>query len=90
MSAMKLRMRLVAAGALLAALSVVLPVRAKAQDTGTGAVEYGRQTQIEYAKQQKIAKKNMKKQMKAMKKSAKAQRKAQKKNTPKNTNYPAK
>ena len=83
---MKFRLKRIAAGTLLVAVSVTLPLRAKAQ--GTGAVEYGRQTQIEYAKQQKIAKKNMKKQMKAMKKSAKAQRKAQKKATPKNTNYP--
>jgi hypothetical protein len=66
-----------AALGLLVALGVAWPVAALAQ--GTGAVEYGRQTQIEYQKQQKLAKKTWKKQAKANKKYAKAQKKALKK-----------
>lgn len=55
---------------------------------GTGAAEYGRQTQIEWQKYQKTAGKSGKKQQKAMKKNAKAQRKAAKK-AAKKTNHRA-
>lgn len=52
-----------------------LPARAQ----GTGAQEYGRQTQIIAKKQAKLAKKSEKKNREQMKKNEKAQRKAQKK-----------
>jgi hypothetical protein len=71
----------IAASLLLAVLSVVWSIPAKAQQGMTGA-EYGRRTQIESkkaAKQQRKAMKHaIKKQRKSMKKLAKAQRKAAK------------
>jgi hypothetical protein len=62
---------------LLMALSAGWSLPAKAQ--GTGAQEYGRQTQIIAKKQAKLSKKANKKNQKQMKKNEKAQRKAQKK-----------
>ncbi len=61
---------------LLVGISLVWSVPAQAQ--GTGAAEYGRQTQIEWQKYQKMAGKSGRKQRKAMKKNAKAQQKAAK------------
>jgi hypothetical protein len=69
-------MKRTAALVLLTTLSVAWAIPVRAQ--GTGAQEYGRQTQIEWAKQQKMAKKSGRKQRKAMKRNAKAQRKAAK------------
>lgn len=62
---------------LLMVLTVAWSLPAKAQ--GTGAQEYGRQTQIIAKKQAKLSKKANKKNQKQMKKNEKAQRKAQKK-----------
>ncbi len=50
---------------LLVGMSVAWSMPARAQ--GTGAAEYGRQTQIEWQKYQKMAGKSGKKQRKAMK-----------------------
>jgi hypothetical protein len=83
---MGFRMTRATAFALLVGVSLAWSIPARAQ--GTGAAEYGRQTQIEWQKYQKTAGKSGKKQRKAMKKNAKAQRKAAKQSA-KKTNHRA-
>jgi hypothetical protein len=80
------RMKPAAVTALLGVLSLASSIPVRAQ--GTGAAEYGRQTQIEWKKQQKLAGKSGRKYRKAMKKNAKAQRKAAKQ-AAKKTNHHA-